>query len=60
VVEKKSFEAARTFLQGRADVDMDRITFVVPGSRAMTKTPKTGYAQLAGKRPYFVMAGEAR
>ena len=25
----------------------------------VTKTPKTGYAQLAGKRPYLVGASEA-
>jgi hypothetical protein len=31
VVEKNSLEAARAFLQGRADVDMDRITFVMTG-----------------------------
>ena len=31
VVEKNSLEAARAFLQGRADVDMDRITFVITG-----------------------------
>jgi hypothetical protein len=31
VVEKESLEAARAFLQGRADVDMDRITFVITG-----------------------------
>ena len=29
VVERKSLAAARAFLQGRPDVDMDRITFVV-------------------------------
>ena len=32
VVEtQKSLEAARAFLQGRADVDMGRITFVITG-----------------------------
>ena len=31
VVERESLEAARAFLQGRADVDMDRITFVITG-----------------------------
>jgi hypothetical protein len=31
VEEPKSLEAARAFLQGRADVDMARITFVITG-----------------------------
>ena len=31
VVERESLEAARAFLQGRPDVDMDRITFVITG-----------------------------
>ena len=31
VVERGSLEAARAFLQGRPDVDMDRITFVITG-----------------------------
>jgi hypothetical protein len=31
VENQKSLEAARAFFQGRPDVDMDRITFVVTG-----------------------------
>jgi hypothetical protein len=31
VENQKSLEAGRAFLQGRADVDMDRITFVITG-----------------------------
>ena len=31
VENQKSLEAARAFLQGRPDVDIDRITFVVTG-----------------------------
>ena len=31
VENQKSLEAARAFLQGRPDVDMDRITFVITG-----------------------------
>jgi GTP1/Obg family GTP-binding protein len=31
VEDQKALEAARAFLQGRPDVDMDRITFVVTG-----------------------------
>jgi hypothetical protein len=48
VEDQKALEAARAFLQGRPDVDIDRITFVVTGVRAMAKAPKTGYARLAG------------
>jgi hypothetical protein len=59
VVERESLEAATAFLQGRPDVDMGRIIFVITGSRAKARAPKTGYAQLAGKRPYLVMASEA-
>jgi hypothetical protein len=29
VEDQKALEAARAFLQGRPDVDMDRITFVI-------------------------------
>lgn len=31
VEDQKAFEAARAFLQDRADVEMDRITFVITG-----------------------------
>jgi hypothetical protein len=31
VEDQKSLEAARAFLQGRLDVDMDRIAFVITG-----------------------------
>jgi GTP1/Obg family GTP-binding protein len=31
VEDQKALEAARAFLQGRPDVDMDRITFVITG-----------------------------
>jgi hypothetical protein len=31
VENQKALEAARAFLQGRADVDMNRITFVITG-----------------------------
>ena len=40
VVERGSLEAARAFLQGRADVDMDRITFVVTGVRCNGRGPE--------------------
>jgi hypothetical protein len=48
VENQKSLEAARAFLQDRADVDMDRITFVITGVTRNGQTPKTGYARLAG------------
>jgi hypothetical protein len=31
VEDQKALEAARAFLQGRLDVDMDRIAFVITG-----------------------------
>ena len=40
VVEKNSLEAARAFLQGRPDVDIDRITFVVTGVRRNGQDPE--------------------
>jgi hypothetical protein len=40
VVESKSLEAARAFLQGRPDVDMDRITFVITGVRRNDQDPE--------------------
>ena len=40
VENQKSLEAARAFLQGRADVDMDRITFVVTGVRRNDQDPE--------------------
>jgi hypothetical protein len=40
VVEKNSLEAARAFLQGRPDVDIERITFVVTGVRRNGQDPE--------------------
>jgi hypothetical protein len=40
VVERKSLEAARAFLHGRPDVDMDRITFVVTGVECNGQGPE--------------------
>jgi hypothetical protein len=40
VVERGSLEAARAFLQGRPDVDMDRITFVITGVRRNDQDPE--------------------
>ena len=40
VENQKSLEAARAFLQGRADVDMNRITFVVTGVRCNGRGPE--------------------
>jgi hypothetical protein len=42
VVESKSLEAARAFLQGRPDVDMDRITFVITGVPLIEEIPARG------------------
>jgi hypothetical protein len=40
VEDQKALEAARAFLQGRPDVDIDRITFVVTGVRRNGQGPK--------------------
>ena len=40
VVGEKSLEAARAFLQGRPDVDMGRITFVVTGVECNDQDPE--------------------
>jgi hypothetical protein len=40
VVERGSLEAARAFLQGRPDVDMGRITFVVTGVEGKGQGPE--------------------
>ena len=40
VEDQKALEAARAFLQGRPDVDMDRITFVVTGVRCNDRGPE--------------------
>jgi hypothetical protein len=40
VEDQKALEAARALLQGRADVDMDRITFVVTGVRRNGRGPE--------------------
>ena len=40
VVGEKSLEAARAFLQGRPDVDMDRITFVITGVPSSGQGPE--------------------
>ena len=40
VENQKSLEAARAFLQDRADVDMDRITFVITGVSCRDQGPE--------------------
>ena len=51
VVEKKSLEAARAFLQGRPDVDMDRITFVITGVRRNDQDPEDWLRAARGEAP---------
>jgi hypothetical protein len=51
VVEKNSLEAARAFLQGRPDVDMDRITFVVTGVRRNDQDPEDWLRAARGEAP---------
>jgi hypothetical protein len=40
VDDQKALEAARAFLQGRADVDMNRITFVITGVSRNDRGPE--------------------
>ncbi len=40
VEDQKALDAARAFLQGRPDVDMDRITFVITGVRRNDQDPE--------------------
>ena len=51
VVERESLEAARAFLQGRPDVDMDRITFVVTGVRRNGQDPEDWLRAARGEAP---------
>jgi hypothetical protein len=51
VVEKNSLEAARAFLQGRPDVDMDRITFVVTGVPRNDQDPEDWLRAARGEAP---------
>ena len=51
VVERESLEAARAFLQGRPDVDMDRITFVVTGVRRNDQDPEDWLRAARGEAP---------
>jgi hypothetical protein len=51
VVERGSLEAARAFLQGRADMDMDRITFVVTGVRCNGQGPEDWLPAARGEAP---------
>jgi hypothetical protein len=46
VVDQKALEAARAFLQGRPDVDMDRITFVITGVSCRDQGPE-GWLRVA-------------
>jgi hypothetical protein len=40
VEDQNALEAARGFLQGRPDVDMDRITFVITGVSCRDQGPE--------------------
>jgi hypothetical protein len=51
VVERESLEAARAFLQGRPDVDIDRITFVVTGVRRNGQDPQDWLRAARGEAP---------
>ena len=51
VVERESLEAARAFLQGRPDVDMDRITFVITGVTRNSQGPEDWLRAARGEAP---------
>ena len=51
VENQKSLEAAGAFLQGRPDVDMDRITFVVTGVRRNDQDPEDWLRAARGEAP---------
>jgi hypothetical protein len=51
VENQKSLEAARAFLQGRPDVDMDRITFVITGVSRNGQDPEDWLRAARGKAP---------
>jgi hypothetical protein len=51
VVGEKSLEAARAFLQGRPDVDMDRITFVITGVSCKGQGPEDWLRAARGEAP---------
>ena len=51
VVKRGSLEAARAFLQGCPDVDMDRITFVITGVRCNGRGPEDWLRAARGEAP---------
>jgi len=51
VVERESLEAARAFLQGRADVDMNRVVLVVTGVRNDDGGPEAWLRAARGEAP---------
>ena len=54
VVEtQEEASAARAFLQGRPDVDMDRITFVITGVRRNDQDPEDWLRAARGGAPVF-------
>ena len=51
VVESKSLEAATAFLQGRPDVDMNRVVLVVTGVRNDDGGPEAWLRAACGEAP---------
>ena len=51
VVERNSLEAARAFLQGRPDVDMNRVVLVVTGVRNDDGGPEAWLRAARGEAP---------
>jgi hypothetical protein len=51
VVERESLEAARAFLQGRPDVDINRVVLVVTGVRNDDGGPEAWLRAARGEAP---------
>ena len=51
VEDQKALEAATAFLQGRPDVDMDRITFVITGVSCRDQGPEQWLRAARGEAP---------
>jgi hypothetical protein len=51
VVERESLEAATAFLQGRRDVDMGRIIFVITGVSRKGQGPEDWLCAARGEAP---------
>ena len=60
VVGEKSLEAARAFLQGRPDVDMNRVVLVVTGVRNDDDGPEAWLRAARGEAPVSRYGGRSQ